>query len=594
MSEGLQRSRGCGELRSEHVGGSATLCGWVLRRRDLGALVFVDLRDRSGVCQVVFRPENDQESYRLAKRLRSEFVVAVRGEVVGREPATVNPKLPTGEVELVVREARLLNESKTPPFDLEDDESPSDDLRLRYRYLDLRRRRLQRNLMVRHRLALAARRYLDAQGFLELETPVLAAPTPEGARDYLVPSRLFPGKFYALPQSPQLFKQILMVAGFERYFQIARCYRDEDLRSNRQPEFTQIDLEMSFVTRDHVLELVEGLMAALFQTVGLELPLPLPRLGYQEAVHRYGSDKPDLRFALPIQECTELAAGCGFAAFEAAAQSGGALRALALAGGARRSRRQLEELEARGKALGLQALAWAKRGAEGWQSPLKRALGEGWLERLAQATGAGAEDLLLFSAGPNPRALSAALGALRLALAQEDSLVRKGEHACLWVVDFPLFESDPQTGQLQAAHHPFTAPFEEDLPLLESEPLRVRSQAYDLVLDGEEIGSGSIRIHRAEVQRRVFAALGIGAAEAESRFGFLLEALQFGAPPHGGIAPGFDRIVMLLTGEASIRDVIAFPKTNNAADLMTGAPAEVSAEQLEILGLRLRPPQAQS
>jgi len=590
MSAPLKRSRGCGELRAADVGKTETLCGWVLRRRDLGALVFLDLRDRSGICQVVFRPENDPESYRLAKRLRGEFVIAVRGEVVGREAGTVNPKLPTGAIELVVRQARLLNESKTPPFELDDNDAPSDDLRLRYRYLDLRRRRLQRNLTVRHQVALAARRYLDAQGFLEIETPVLAAPTPEGARDYLVPSRLFPGKFYALPQSPQLFKQILMVAGFERYFQIARCYRDEDLRANRQPEFTQIDLEMSFVTRDDVLELVEGLMAALFQAVGLELALPLPRLSYEEAVHRYGSDKPDRRFELPIQDLSALAAGCGFAPFEAAAAAGGALRALVLPGGAQRSRRQLEELEARGKAAGLEALAWAKRGAGGWQSPLKRALGEAWLERVAASAAVGSDDLLLFSAGREPKALSAALGAVRLALGQELGLIRKGDHACLWVIDFPLFERDPQSGRIQSAHHPFTAPYEEDLERLESEPLKVRSQAYDLVLDGEEIGSGSIRIHRSEVQRRVFSALGIGSAEAESRFGYLLEALQFGAPPHGGIAPGLDRILMLLTGASSIRDVIAFPKTNAAADLMTGAPSEVTPEQLEVLGLRLARP----
>ncbi len=582
----MKRTHRCGELRAEHVGARVLLQGWVWRRRDLGGLIFIDLRDRAGTVQCVFDPERAERAHAVARDWRAEYVVQVEGRVVERAPDNVNPRQPNGDIEVVVDEATVLAEADTPPFQLQEHARATEELRLRYRYLDLRRRPLQEALALRHRLALAARNYLSEQGFLEIETPMLTRSTPEGARDYLVPSRVHPGSFYALPQSPQLFKQLLMVAGFDRYFQIVRCFRDEDLRADRQPEFTQIDLEMSFVEAADVRALTEGLIVHLLAAAGLPAEPAFPRLSFREALDRYGSDRPDLRCELELCDLTPLFVGCSLRAFASLAGSdGSAIKGLRVPGGAAWGRGRLDRLVEQARAAGARGLVWLKHAAGGYSSPVAKFLGEPLIERVAEAAGLRAGDLLLL-VGDDWEVAATALGALRRSLAEAEGWLQEGMRF-LWVTEFPLFERDDEQGRLVARHHPFTSPLAEDVALLESDPLSVRAHSYDLVLNGVELGGGSIRIHRRDLQQRVFAALGIDAAEAEQKFGFLLRALSYGAPPHGGIALGFDRIVMMMAGRSSLRDVIAFPKTTNATDLLTEAPAPVAAEQLEQLHIRL-------
>ncbi len=566
------------------MGGEATLMGWVHRVRDLGSLIFIDVRDRYGITQVVAR--EDEALLAAAKRLRPEFVVAVSGTVERRSDETLNPKIATGEVEVAVRDIIVLSEAKRPPFQISDASAVSEDIRLKYRYLDLRCERMQRNLQLRHRVVMAARRALDEQNFLEIETPVLAKSTPEGARDYLVPSRVHPGEFFALPQSPQIFKQILMIAGMDRYFQIARCFRDEDLRADRQPEFTQIDLEMSFPTQDLLFGIVERLMQAIFAANDESVEVPFPRLPYAEAIAKYGSDKPDLRVAMVIADVSEVFADSSFQVFRTIVVEGGAVRALVVPGAGRYSRTQANKLDDEAKELGGSGLIWVRRGPDAdVQSSILKVAGPETLGRLLEVVGAGADDLVLVAAG-KPDEASRLLGQLRLRLARREGLIDEHRRALTWVVDFPMFEWSETEGRHMAMHHPFTAPREEDRDRLDTDLGAVRAKAYDLVLNGSEIGGGSIRIHDQLLQRRVFELLQISDEDARSRFGFFLEALEYGTPPHGGIALGVDRIVALLAGEASIRDVMAFPKTAAAADLMCGAPSTVSPRQLRELHLR--------
>jgi aspartyl-tRNA synthetase len=578
----VMRTHMCGVLGTGDVGQTVRLCGWVQRRRDLGGLVFLDLRDREGVVQVVVNPaEVSPEAVRAAEAVRAEFVVRVEGAVARRPEGTVNPRLATGEIEVRARSVEILSPSLTPPFSPADEGDVDEALRLRYRYLDLRRPRMVANLVLRHRTAMAVRQALDALGFVEVETPMLIRSTPEGARDFIVPSRLQPGRFYALPQSPQLFKQLLMVAGLDRYFQIVRCFRDEDLRADRQPEFTQIDVEMSFVGQDDVIAATETVVAEAVGAVrGVRVATPFPRLSYAEAMLRYGSDKPDLRVEVEIADLTPIAASAGVDRFQEAAAAGGVLRGLRVPGRAGASRRELDELTAVAVAAGAGGLATLALTPDGARGPLARRLTPGALAAVAERTGAREGDLVLLVAGPET-VVAAALGRLRLEVAHRYGLRRDdGSLRFVWVTGFPLLEWSDVDGRYAAVHHPFTAPMADDLPLLATDPGRVRAQAHDLVLNGVELGGGSIRIHDREVQERVFDLLGIGPQEARARFGFLLEALQYGAPPHGGIALGLDRFVMLLAGEATIREVIAFPKTASAADLLTGAPGEVDATLL--------------
>ena len=583
-SENLKRTP-AGTLTAEDVGRRVLLRAWVHRRRDLGGLVFLELRDRSGRAQALVCPEEHPAAHEILDPVRMEWVVEVEGEVVARDPENVNPERATGMVEVKVDRAEILSPSETPPIGVADPIESSEELRLRYRYLDLRRPELMRNFLLRSRVNLAVRRYLDGQGFVDLETPMLTRSTPEGARDYLVPSRVHRGRFYALPQSPQLFKQILMMSGFERYMQITRCFRDEDLRADRQPEFTQIDLEMSFIDEEDVAELIEGLFAAVFPLAGIEVERPFPRLTYADAMARYGSDRPDLRFGLEIVDLAELG-DSGFRGFRAAVAEGGVIRGFTVPGAAAASRKQVDgwaELARRHGAAGV--LTLRRRDGE-LQFTVKSALDAGELERAAAALELGEGDLALIAAGPET-STAKALGALRLELAREHDLIPAGRHAFLWVREFPLFERDPGAERWDALHHPFTSPDPRDLELLQTDPGKVRSRAYDVVMDGIELGGGSIRIHRGDVQRRVFELLGIDAAEAESRFGFLLEALRYGPPPHGGIALGLDRLVMLMAGAQSLRDVILFPKTTSALCLMTEAPSAIDAGQLAELGLEI-------
>ena len=577
------RTHTCGQLRAVDVGQDVLLLGWVHKVRDLGHLVFIDVRDRHGLTQVVFEAEGLRDR---AKHLRAEFVIGVRGRVRQRAAEALNAKMPTGAVEVEAAEMKVLSEAKVPPFVVADEVTASDELRLRYRYLDLRRPALQSNLGLRHRVTMAVRKYFDEQGFWEIETPVLTKSTPEGARDYLVPSRVHPGEFYALPQSPQIFKQLLMIAGTDRYFQIVKCFRDEDLRADRQPEFTQIDVEMSFATQDLVLATIEPLIARVFAVVGRDVAVPFPRMSYADAIARYGSDKPDLRVGMVIADVSEVFAGSTFGVFRDALASGGVVRGIVVPGGAGASRKDLDALADEAKSLGAGGLVWARRSGDAVQSSALKAAGESTMRAALDAAGAGAADLLLLACGPADAA-SKVLGQIRLSVAKSRGWLKADEFAFTWVTDFPLLEWDTGEHRWVAVHHPFTSPVEADMDRLEANPGGVLAQAYDLVLNGSEIGGGSIRIHDTALQRRMFTLLGIGDEDAKLRFGFFLESLEYGTPPHGGIALGLDRIVAILAGEPSIRDVIAFPKTAQAVDLMSTAPTPVDDRQLRDLRLRI-------
>ncbi len=583
---GWHRTHTCGELRTEHIGQTVTLMGWSFRRRDHGGLVFIDLRDRDGLTQCVFHPSTGSDAHAAAETVRAEFVLAVRGIVAARPAGTENPKLATGAVEVQVAEVKILNVSRPLPFQLDDDGDVDETLRLKYRYLDMRRPAVLEAFRVRDSLCRVVRDYLHAEGFLEVETPFLTRSTPEGARDFLVPSRLQPGSFYALPQSPQLFKQLLMVAGFERYFQIVRCFRDEDLRRDRQPEFTQIDIETSFLDRDDFLPIIEGMVAEVWRQVrGVELPRPFPRLSYDDAMARYGSDKPDLRVAMELADVSALFAGSEFHAFAQIVAGGGVVKALRIPGAGGMSRRELDDLTTEAKQAGAKGLVWIKVSPDGLQSPVGKFI-QGIQPGLVSALGAEPGDLLLLI-GDNPRVATTVLGRFRVDLARRFGLIPADRDIFAWVIDFPLVEWNEDEKRWDAVHHPFTAPRDEDLPLLDSDPGRVRAKAYDLVLNGQEAAGGSIRIHQPSIQERLFALIGMGKEEARARFGFLLEALEFGAPPMGGIAFGLDRLAANLVGQESIREVIAFPKTQKGTCPLTDAPAPVDGRQLRELGIRV-------
>jgi aspartyl-tRNA synthetase len=586
------RTHYCGQVDEKLTGATVAVAGWVHRRRDHGGVIFVDLRDREGLVQVVFHPDQ-QAIFGTAEKLRHEFVVQVRGTVQPRPAGTVNANLASGRIEIVATELTLLNRCDPLPFQL--DEAVSEEVRLRYRYIDLRREVMNQRLRQRHRITRSMRGYLDAHGFVDIETPMLTKATPEGARDYLVPSRTHAGKFFALPQSPQIFKQLLMIAGFERYYQIVRCFRDEDLRADRQPEFTQLDIETSFLTQDQIMQLMEGLAVTLFREVlGVELPQPFPRLSFAEAMCRYGSDKPDLRVALELVDVAELVRDCDFKVFSAPAKDpAGRVAALRVPGGGALTRKEIDEYTAFVARYGAKGLAYIKvnesaRGRDGLQSPIIKFMSDAALSGIVTRCGAADGDLIFFGAD-SAKVVSDALGALRLKVAQELKLVSQGFRP-LWVVDFPMFEWDADARRWAAMHHPFTSPQSDDPVALQADPGGALARAYDMVLNGSEVGGGSVRIFREEMQSVVFGLLGIGPEEARAKFGFLLDALRFGAPPHGGIAFGLDRLAMLMAGADSIRDVIAFPKTQTAADLMTDAPTEVSEAQLRELHIRVRTP----
>lgn len=592
----LERTHSCGALRASEIGKQVTLMGWVAKRRDFGELTFIDLRDRAGITQVVSNPEVSAAAHAKAKELRGEYVIAVTGKVVMRDANTRNPKLATGDVEVHASELLILNDARTPPFQLDaaPDALASEDLRLKYRYLDLRRPQLQANMRLRHRVTNEIRRYMTAEGFTEIETPILIKSTPEGARDYIVPSRIFPGKFFALPQSPQLFKQLCMIGGMDKYFQIAHCFRDEDLRADRQPEFTQLDVEMSFATLDQIYSLIEGLFASVFKLINVDLPVPFPRFSFAEVMSRYGSDKPDLRIkGLEVQDLSPALEGTEFPPFASALSSGGQVKGIVVPGGANLSRKVLDELQEFAKRYGATALPWIKLGDE-LSSSLLKALGPDHVTRIAQVAGANKGDLVLIVAG-KPKIVAASLGALRNEIAKRENLIPANVYAPLWVTDFPMFEFHEEDGRYYSMHHPFTSPVDEDLQLLERAVeggetdllAQIRTKAYDPVINGVEMASGSIRIHRRDVQRLVFKALGMTTEEARERFGFFLDALEYGTPPHGGIAPGIDRLMMVLAGTDNMRDVIAFPKTASAADLMIDAPGGVDPKQLEELHLKI-------
>jgi len=584
------RTHTCGQLTADDAGATVRLAGWTDSARDHGGVIFIDLRDRYGRTQCVFNPENNPEAHALAERLGNQDVVAVTGTVRPRPEDAVNPKIATGAIEVHVESAEVLSASETPPFEITDDVDVGEDIRLRHRYVDLRRPAMQRNMLARAQIVRTMRRTLEAEGFIDVETPLLTKSTPEGARDFLVPSRINPGRFYALPQSPQLFKQILMIAGYDRYYQIAKCLRDEDLRADRQPEFTQLDVEMAFVSEDDVMAATERVVAAVIRDVlGREIEVPFPRVPYDDAMRNYGSDKPDRRFEMHLKDVSDLARGCEFRVFSGAVEAGGEVRGLAVPGaGAQFTRKEIDDLAPFAADFGAKGVAWLKVGADGLTGPIAKFFSEAQLAHLRETMGAGEGDLLLFVAD-DPAVVAASLGALRLHLGRRLGLVRDDEVDLCWITEFPLLEWDPETNRHYAMHHPFTSPLPEDLDRLESDPGSVRARAYDLVLNGVELGGGSIRIHRPEVQERLFRLLGIEEAEARQKFGFLLDALRYGAPPHGGIALGLDRFVRLMIGADSIRETIAFPKTQRAQCLMSGAPGPVDEKQLEDLHIRLRP-----
>lgn len=583
----MERSVYCGEPRKEQVGEELTLMGWVHSRRDHGGVIFVDLRDRSGLCQLVFNPETNPKAHEAAGALRNEFVLAARGTLRARSDETVNPNMPTGAVELVVDELEIFNTAKPSPFAIDDDAQVTENVRLTYRFLDLRRPFMQRALRVRHDVCRLSRDYLNDNGFIEVETPMLTRSTPEGARDYLVPSRTSLGSFFALPQSPQLFKQLLMVGGFDRYYQIARCFRDEDLRADRQPEFTQIDLELSFASADTITGLVEGLLKKVFsQTLGLEFPDAFPRMPYDEAIARFGSDRPDTRFGMELVELSDVFAESDFKVFRAAIEGGGRVKAIVVKGGATLSRKVIDDLGSFAGEHGAKGMAWIKVADGNWQSPIVKFFKDGEREALVERSGLEDGDLVLFGAD-SAKVVHDALGALRCKIAKDLGLIDKDRYDFLWVTDFPLVEYDEGDKRYFALHHPFTAPKPEHLDMLTTDPAAVKADAYDIVLNGVELGGGSLRIHRSDTQSAVFKVLGIEAEEAREKFGFLLDALAYGAPPHGGLALGLDRLIAMLVETESIRDVIAFPKTQKASCLLTNAPSEVDQQQLRGLGLKV-------
>ena len=581
-----KRTHYCGDLGTSQIGEEVILMGWSHRRRDLGNLIFVDLRDREGMVQIVFNPEVNPELHKEAHRIRNEFVLAVKGKVQPRPDDMVNTSLKTGAVEVAVDEMEILNESKTPPFHIDDEAGISGNLLLTYRYLDLRRRNLLKNMVLRSRVAIETRNYLQKEGFIEVETPFLTKSTPEGARDYLVPSRLNPGMFYALPQSPQLFKQLLMISGFDKYFQIVKCFRDEDLRADRQPEFTQIDMEMSFITENDIISTVEGMMVHIFKTgMGITLRTPFPRLTHHDAIERYGKDNPDTRFNLELRDVTGIISKSEFRVFQEAIGSGGIVKAIRVEDGKSLSRKDLDGLGDFVSTYGAKGILWARINEDGWTSPIAKFLNSQEIEGINEKMGAKEGNTILFVAG-SPGIVNDSLGNLRSFLAQKLELINENSFEFTWITEFPMFEYSETEGRFIANHHPFTAPLPEDIPVLKTDPGRVRARAYDLVLNGSEIGGGSIRIHKSDIQSKVFDVLGFDEEETRTKFGFLLDALEYGTPPHGGIAFGLDRIIMIMAGAESIRDVIAFPKTHKATCLLTGAPSPIDPDQLAELSIK--------
>jgi len=581
----LKRTHKCGKIRSENIGEEVIVSGWVQKRRDHGGLIFIDIRDRSGIVQTVFNPDN-QDIFEEAENLRAEYVVSVKAKVRKRPDGNINSEMKTGEIELDVKDLEILDEAETPPFHVENSADVSDDLRLKYRYIDLRRPFMKNIIKMRHQAMKITRDYLVNNDFWEIETPILTKSTPEGARDYLVPSRVKEGKFFALPQSPQLFKQLLMMSGMERYFQIARCFRDEDLRANRQPEFTQIDLEMSFVEKEDIFEIVEGLVKNIFEIANIEVPSEIKEMSYYEAIEKYGSDKPDLRFGMTLKDISDIVEDSDFNIFSGTVKKGGQVKGITVKNGADLSRSQIDNYTDYVKEFEAKGLAWIALENNEIKSPIAKFLSEDEIDKIIKKMEAESGDLMLFVAD-SKKVVANSLGNLRLKVAKDFNMIPENEYEFIWIVDFPLFEYDEKEDSLKPQHHPFTAPRDEDIELLSTDPRKVRSDAYDLVLNGEELGGGSIRIHDTEVQQKVFNALEMSEEEAEEKFGFLLEAFKYGTPPHGGIAFGFDRMLQIMSGADSIRDVIAFPKTQSATSPLTNAPSSVSKEQLEELKIKL-------